>query len=385
MLAVDILLVGASVRAAAASAIRAGLRPWCLDLFADTDLRRMAPSVRCAPSAYPRGLPPIFRGAPQAPWLYTGGLENYPGLIRRMAELRPLWGNDPSAVAASRSPFRVAQLLRESNLPCLDVQQTVRVGTEKVRWLRKPLRSAAGRDISLADELPATKKHADRRFYLQRYIEGPSYSAVFVADRAGAAYLLGVTRQLVGECPLNAQPFQYCGSIGPIELSNSASATLQRMGEVQTAGCHLRGMFGIDFILNDDAPWLVEVNPRYTASAEVLEYATNSAFLTLHRHAFESASLVPPPQLSGRELFGKAILYARDRIIMRANAFSPQPSFDPKTPFVMPVAADIPSIGEVIEPGWPICTVFARGSSVEQCHQRLLQSASGIYQHIVGE
>jgi predicted ATP-grasp superfamily ATP-dependent carboligase len=302
-----------------------------------------------------------------------------------MAELRPLWGNDPSALAASRSPFGVAQLLREVNLACLDVRHTPPMWAEGVHWLRKPLRSAAGRDISFADELPATKKHADRRFYFQRYIEGPSYSAVFVGDPVGAAYLLGVTQQLVGECLLNAKSFQYCGNIGPIELTDSVLAALQRIGEVLTTGCHLRGLFGIDFILNEDGPWLVEVNPRYTASVEVLEYATDTAFLSLHRNAFEPSSLVRSPRPFGRDYFGKAILYARKRIVMLANALSPQPPFDPERPFVMPAAADIPSIGEAIEPGWPICTVFARGSSIEECHQQLLQHARGIYELVLGD
>jgi uncharacterized protein len=385
MLAVDILLVGASARAAAASAIRAELRPWCLDLFADADLRQMAPAVRCPPSAYPRGLLPVFSDAPQVPWLYTGGLENHPHLIRRMAELRPLWGNNTSALLTSRSPFTVAQLLRESNLPCLDVRHTLRVGTERGYWLRKPLRSAAGRDICFADELPATEEHIKPRFYYQRYVEGPSYSAVFVTNQAGDTHLLGVTRQLVGERPLNAKPFQYCGSIGPIELPGSTPMTLQRIGEVLTVGCHLRGLFGVDFILNDDGPWLVEVNPRYTASVEVLEYATNTAFLTLHRRAFEPASLVPIRQASESDFFGKAILYARDRMVMPAKTSTPRPPFDPETPFIMPAAADIPSAGEVIERGWPICTVFARGSSMEQCHERLVQYAQGIYQHMLGD
>jgi uncharacterized protein len=385
MLAVDILLVGASVRAAAASAIRAGLRPWCLDLFADADLRQMAPSVRCPPSAYPRGLLPIFRDAPQAPWLYTGGLENHPTLIRRMAELRPLWGNGPSALSASRSPFTVARLLRESNLPCLDVRHTLRMGTERARWLRKPLRSAAGRDICFADDLPVTEEHTEPRFYYQRYVEGASCSAVFVANQAEDTRLLGVTRQLIGEHRLNAKPFQYCGSIGPIELPGSALATLQRIGEVLTAGCHLRGLFGIDFILNDDGPWLVEVNPRYTASVEVLEYATNTAFLTLYRRAFEPALLVPLRQASGMNFFGKAILYARERIIIPAKFSRPERSFDPDMPFVMPAAADVPSIGEVIEPGWPICTVFAHEANVEQCYRRLLQYAGDIYEYMLGD
>src|SRR5579862_6220291 len=109
----ELIIVGASVRAAAGSARRAGLVPWCADLFADTDLRAMVPTVvRCPPDRYPRQLLKILGTAPACPWTYTGALENHPELIQLMADVRPLWGNGPAALAASRSPFAVAGFLR---------------------------------------------------------------------------------------------------------------------------------------------------------------------------------------------------------------------------------------------------------------------------------
>ena len=43
-----LLLFGASVRAAAFSALRAGLRPWCADLFGDADLQARCPALALA-------------------------------------------------------------------------------------------------------------------------------------------------------------------------------------------------------------------------------------------------------------------------------------------------------------------------------------------------
>ena len=37
----SVVIFGASVRAAAFSALRAGLRPWCADLFADFALKKV--------------------------------------------------------------------------------------------------------------------------------------------------------------------------------------------------------------------------------------------------------------------------------------------------------------------------------------------------------
>ena len=85
-----IVIVGASARAAAFSALRAGLAPWCADLFADADLAARCPAVAVPFDQYPHGFLKIVRQAPPGPWLFTGGLENHPKLIDRIACDRPV-------------------------------------------------------------------------------------------------------------------------------------------------------------------------------------------------------------------------------------------------------------------------------------------------------
>ena len=97
-----VILIGASVRAMAGSALRAGWTPWCADLFGDADLIRLAPVRRVAIAKYPRGLIDALAGAPPGPLIYCGGLENRPDLIERID--RPLWGNPPDVLKAIRTP-----------------------------------------------------------------------------------------------------------------------------------------------------------------------------------------------------------------------------------------------------------------------------------------
>ena len=52
----NLVILGASTRAAAFSALRANLRPWCIDLFGDMDLRGRCPVQTIAPEDYPGGL-----------------------------------------------------------------------------------------------------------------------------------------------------------------------------------------------------------------------------------------------------------------------------------------------------------------------------------------
>src|ERR1700687_4838692 len=99
----NLILFGASTRAAAFSALRAGLRPWCADLFADRDLR-MRCAVLTPPGKYTDAFLDALRPAPPGPWMYTGGLENHPRLVREMSGLRDLWGNDAAVLARVRDP-----------------------------------------------------------------------------------------------------------------------------------------------------------------------------------------------------------------------------------------------------------------------------------------
>ena len=70
-------ILGASVRSAAQSALRAGFIPCGADLFADHDLQRTsAATIRV--SDYPQQLIDASKQLPSGPWMYTGGLENHP-------------------------------------------------------------------------------------------------------------------------------------------------------------------------------------------------------------------------------------------------------------------------------------------------------------------
>src|SRR5262249_24093191 len=86
-----LLLIGASVRAAAFSPLRAGLKPWCIDLFADADLQAHVPARRIE-TGYPHAFVELVERAPPGPWMFTGGLENWPTVVEHIARSRPLWG-----------------------------------------------------------------------------------------------------------------------------------------------------------------------------------------------------------------------------------------------------------------------------------------------------
>lgn len=359
----DVLIVGASVRAAAWSARRAGLRPHGIDLFADCDTRAVGSCRRIDREHYPGELANLADQEPPGPWLYTGALENHPELLERLEQRRPLWGNAAAAVRAVRDPFRMHAELERAGIPVPAVRPVPGGLPRTGSWLVKPLASAGGRGIEL---LRGPEARSARASYYQERIEGMPRSAVYLASRSGCT-LVGATWQWVG---LPWAPFAYRGSIGPWPLDALEHARFTRLGEVVAEAFGLVGLFGIDVVLRDRVPWPVEVNPRYTASVEVLELALGRALLAEHAGCFPGGSTLPlaqaPVRLRSR-FVGKAILFAP-----RACRFPNVALELPARRNAFPQAADLPEPGTLFQAGEPVLTLFAHANAISVCQTRLV-------------
>ncbi len=378
-----LLIFGASARAAAFSALRANLSPWCADLFGDRDLEARCPSIRIPPSRYPHALLELAGRELPGPWIYTGGLENRPVLVNQMARLRPLWGNHGRALEDARSPSFVAFVLKDAGLPYPAVRKMLPKANREGVWLVKPLSGSGGSGIRFW----TGRQSADirrRRVYFQEYVQGEACAANYLGD-GQRTRLLGVTRQLVGESWLHAAPFHHCGSIGPLALEPGLQAAFERMGRVLAEGCGLRGLFGVDCVLRGGVAWPVEVNPRYTASIEVLEFATGIAALGLHRKIFDPTAPEPLTLSPGGPVVGKAILFAKKALSFPSEepwlaALRSRSGFDEP-----PAYADIPHAGERIEAGRPVLTFFSRAHSVAECHDSLRLLAEDLDHWLFGQ
>ncbi len=331
-------IVGASVRAAAASAWRAGMLVRAGDLFADTDLARHAHATRV--TDYPAGLLDVVRESNAGAWMYTGALENHPRWIRRMARLRPLLGNPAEVLSRVRNPRLLCKTLISAGLRSPAVQSFSPAVPRDGIWLLKPLRSAGGANVAAwdFDASPPTGT-AGQDYYLQQRIDGMPCAAVYLAA-GGKSSLLAVSRQLVGCAWCGAEGFRYCGSIGPLDLASDVTQEFARIGEVLSAEFGLAGVFGIDAIVNPQGVWPVEVNPRFPASAELCDWSTGGSVVARHVEACESGRLPAPPGCLRQGMLGKAILFARCATTIADRGM---PQLESTAPFEWPAIADIPA------------------------------------------
>ena len=371
-----LLILGASARAAAQSARRAGFAPVCGDLFADVDLRDGA--LVTAVADFPSGLEDVARRAPPGVWMYTGGLENHPVLVERIAATRPLLGNPASVLRRIRDPIQTSDTLRRAGLDVPECRVTAPelfpdgLGRPSHGWLHKGRRSSGGNQVHVwrATDPRATDPQApgDRGYYFQQWIEGPSCGAVYVAAR-GEARLLGVTEQLLAGGDAGENRFRYAGSVGPLRLSPPVRATFEQIGQALAGAFGLIGLFGVDAIVAGERVWPVEVNPRYPASAEILDWASESSAVGRHMVACLEGELPAPAEPADDRWYGKRIHFAR-----RDSVASPE--FCEKLRLLnvgrsWPAVADIPAPATQFRTGQPVATVLAEGASREIVLQRL--------------
>jgi len=228
-----------------------------------------------------------------------------------------------------------------------------------MRWLVKPAAGGGGQGIRFWRGEPLRPGQI-----LQEHVPGLASSAVFVAD-GRRSVVLGWSEQR--HAPAS---FRFGGNVLPLEAPLSTLAEVRRLAQAVTEEFGLIGLNGVDFVLRDARPVVVEVNPRYSASMELVERATGIPVFGLHQAA--CGGRMPHPgtaevSLPGDGFHAKAIVYA------------PGPVSVPDTSgWIERGVRDVPHRGEAIRGGHPICTVLASGSSRASCLARLQAEEAAI-------
>lgn len=364
-----LLIVGASARAAAFSAARAGFLPYWVDEFGDADLAESFTGVKVPPADYPGGVPQAARSLPAMPFLYTGAMENHRQVIDALSQDRERLGNASEICRRVRDPFLLQKCLRDAGLGFSTV--AMEPSRNETGWLCKPLNSSGGLGIRFHNNNEAVPAG----HYLQSFIQGRSVSAVYIGNGHGAQ-LAGVTRQLVGKAAFHAARFSYCGSIGPLPLAATEEPEWRRIGDTLAGAFGLHGLFGVDAVQRDDGIIPVEVNPRYTASVEVIEAGNGRPLIGAHVAACRGQLRVPETKPNG--LYGKCYLFAPHRLHVPGDLrAAPMPcELDSVT------LADVPVSGTVIEPGAPILSLHTAGRDQLECLQLLSGKAAAILESL---
>jgi uncharacterized protein len=344
---------------------RDGRRVVAFDLFGDLDLRRSASRV-----VKGGGLGALVDAAttePASGVVYGAGLENHPALVARLAERHLLLGNAPRTLRAVRNPVRVGAALRDAGVAYPPTSRTpapVRSG----RWLCKPLRGGGGTRVRewRGGALPAGT-------FVQQRIDGLACSAVAAGDGVDAV-VLGLTEQLVGQRTFGVSGYRWCGNIVPPRLPAGERDALLRQARVICsclAGAFaLRGFFGVDFMWDGERAWTVEVNPRPTASLEVIEAASGVGVFGAHLRG--CAGELPRVETVCSRAAGKAVVFATEDLAVGDSVR-----------WLERGVRDVPHPGERIARGRPICTVVTTAATPQDALAGLERQAVRLRRELV--
>ena len=354
-------------RAAAFSAARAGYDPYWIDQFGDQDLVAAFPGAAVAAEDYPHGIIEKLDEVPAMPWLYTGAMENHLHLFDRISKTHSLLGNDKQICQNVRDPEQLGNCWKDAGIICPEVSTSVENVSTGKSYLLKPVRSGGGLGIKVYDcTEPVPSGH-----YLQEMVEGENQSAVFLGN-SKSAFLAGVTRQLIGVTSLNAAPFAYCGSVGPLQPDANETAQWRKIGNALVEKFGLIGLFGVDAVNRAGNVIPIEVNPRYTASVEVIEQATAIPLIKSHEAACRGQ--LPERISMPGAIIGKAILFAPCNFEVTTDLSDANGSIAGNSIRL----ADIPREGTVIESSHPVLTVLVSGENCDACLQNLMDITSKV-------
>jgi uncharacterized protein len=345
----SLLIASVSGRALAEAARRAGFTPLVADFFADADTQDAAHACRKL-TGLARGFrwrslyPALCTLAELAPspvlgLVYGSGFEDRPELLRLISRRWPLLGTAAAAVAGLKSPEDFFGTLDRLGIahPPTQSEPPARGG----RWLVKKRGGAGGSHIA-----PRRIGKAKPHIYFQERAVGRAVSALFVAN-GSEARVLGFSEQWTS--PLPARRWRYGGAVGPATLSPSLARKMTATVKKLARAYPIKGLASADFLLCDEVPLLLEINPRPGATLDIFDRGRRP-LLSLHIEAAHDGKL----PARARELRGAmacTIVYAARR--GQAPSDGVWPAW----------VADRPKPSEWIDKSRPICTVSARAGT----------------------
>ena len=356
----DLLIVALSGRALAQSACRANRKPYVIDVFADIDT--CAVSRRCVRVATKDGCFVIDDLMEKVEFfcamtrhcglVYGAGFEAVPDALDQLAGHYHYYGNSPRVMREVNDPENFFGLLDDLDIPHPEIRfDPPELGSG---WLVKKSGATGGGHVHpYHHELVSDGKH-----YCQRFISGPVMSALFLAT-GKTAVVLGFNTQWTAKRDVTS-PFRYGGAMNRAELGIKQCSILTRhiLRLVQQLG--LRGLNSLDFIVDENEPLVLELNPRPSATFELYDYDFKRGLVQAHMQACQGYLVASSNTVQHFQIRAHAIVYALQLLRIPKNIAWPSWS------------SDRPRGGIIIQPGEPVCSVFAHGERPERV-KHLLQ------------
>jgi predicted ATP-grasp superfamily ATP-dependent carboligase len=344
-----LLVVAGSARMLAQAAKKSGFKVLVIDLYADLDTQGYADDYRQVESLAEHDLSAavdyfIERYA-VSHLVYGSGFECCPESLYYLSSRLNILGNHPDVFARQLDKQAFFSTLDDLNVRHPDVVFSAPGCTED--WLVKPMRGQGGFGIERYRDGDQVKPSD----YWQKFQAGTPHSALFLADGQNM-HVVGFNIQWCVRVS-ESQEFIFSGLMNHAELPDQHKKEITGWLEQMVPAFGLKGINSLDFIHADDGSYVLEINPRPSASMQL--YAGD--LLAKHiQVCSEGASvdrrldvmrLKPVPQRAYQ------IIYAEHDTLIPDHFEWPE------------WCADLPEPGNICRTGQPICSIIARQKNLQ--------------------
>lgn len=358
-----ILIVASSGRMLAQAAKNAGLKPLVIDLFADLDTQSYAEDFRQIKSLAEPDLAPAVDYFVQryavARVIYGSGFEYYPESLRYLGSRLTVLGNNPDVFVKLKNKQAFFSTLDDLNIPHPEVAFSAPDSADG--WLLKPMQGQGGVGIKRyrADDSPTAS------VYWQKFQAGTPQSALFLAD-GQRVQIIGFNTQWSVSLS-ETQEFVFSGVINSADLSDEHKAVITSWLKQMVSVFALRGLNSLDFIHAGDCCYVLEINPRPSASMQL--YDQN--LLVRHIKASQGEFAIDALPSSAYPT-GYQIVYARHDLTIPDQFEWPK------------YCLDLPESGSFIRTGQPICSIIAHQNESQSVSELLLTKQQLIINKLEG-
>lgn len=344
-----ILIIANSGRMLASLAKNAGLTPFVIDCFADIDTQILALEcikVNSLALKHIRTAFSIFSDQYQITYaIYGSGLEQHQQTLEFLQQNFNVLGNTLATFLAIQNKADFFSHLSQLQIP---YPETCFTPPELMDdWLIKPLQGEGGLGI---------KKYKDvsdqtALVYWQKNIIGTSMSVLFVANSAEYK-IIGFNKQYTTQ--LNENEFVFLGVISQPKISEQLTKCVGIWLTALVVEFSLQGINSLDFIVNENRCYVLEVNARPSASMQLYDKKLLSEHINSFNNGCFKSTIIVEMYQAYRIIFAENDIFIHDQVLW--------PSW----------VVDIPQAGSFIHTAMPICSIIAGGKNEQQVDDIML-------------
>lgn len=347
-----LLVIARSGRMLAQMAVDAGFLPFVIDCFCDEDTRQLAKEAVKVASLELADLRPVLKAMRTEHGLqyvvYGSGFEPCASSLDFLEHDWVVLGNSASVFKQIQDKCAFFEQLTALSI---GYPETVfSAPGDKGSWLLKPMRGEGG--VGVRRYLKGVTLGGGEHCW-QKFVEGDVLSVLFVASKQRVE-VLGFNQQWTASID-DEQPFLFGGVANRAEVSIEHQLLLREWLVKLVAVYPLRGLGSLDFIVSDGRCYLLEINARVPASAQLYG---KRVFM---RHVQACLDEWGDVDVECCEPAAYQVIYAKQSVMIPDSRSWPD------------WVVDRPNSGAIIGKGQPICSIIARGNSPIQVDECLRQ------------